>query len=60
MSFCGIQLKTLTLEGRFLGTCSEIELIKQGDKLKSIFKILLVVGEALLLDDRAKYNTSLH
>ena len=31
MSFCGIQLKTLTLEGRFLGTCSEIEVIKQGD-----------------------------
>lgn len=60
MSFCGIQLKTLTLEGRFLGTCSEIELIKQGDKLRSIFKILLVVGEALLLHDRAKYNTSLY
>ena len=36
MLFCVIQLKNLTLEVRFLGTCSEIEVIKQGDRLISI------------------------
>ena len=36
MLFCGIQPKTLTLEGRFLGTSSEIEVIKQGDRLRFI------------------------
>ena len=38
MLFCGIQLKTLTLEGRFLGTCSEIEVIKEGDRLRFILQ----------------------